>query len=67
MENGWIRKYPFMGYTIKQSSFHQTWEVVKKNHDGEGGTVAVRPFRSKTHAEEWVCNQSNPVKSERDL
>jgi len=51
-----------MGYTIKHSGFHQTWEVVKKNHDGEGGTVAVRPFRSKTHAEEWVRNQEESWK-----
>ena len=67
VENDQIRKYQFEGYTIKHSSFHQMWEVVKKTHKGEGGSVAIRPFRSKAHAEAWVNNQLNPVKSERDL
>ena len=67
MKNDWIRKYQFHGYTIKYSGFHQMWEVVKKNHKGQGGSVAIRPFRSKAHAESWVNKQSNPVKSERDL
>ena len=35
------RKYEYMGYTIKHSSFHQKWEVVQKSHHGEAGTVAV--------------------------
>ena len=57
MKNDWIRKYQFQGYTIKYSGFHQMWEVVKKNHKGQGGSVAIRPFRSKAHAEKWVANQ----------
>ncbi len=67
MKNDWIRKYQFQGYTIKYSGFHQMWEVVKKNHKGEGGSVSIRPFRSKAHAESWINKQLNPVKSERDL
>jgi hypothetical protein len=67
VKNDWIRKYQFHGYTIKYSGFHQMWEVVKKNHKGEGGSVSIRPFRSKAHAESWVNKQLNPVKSERDL
>ena len=67
MKNDWIRKYQFHGYTIKYSGFHQMWEVVKKNHKGEGGSVSIRPFRAKVHAEAWVNNHLNPVKSERDL
>ena len=51
------RKYEYMGYTIKHSSFHQKWEVVQKSHHGEAGTVAVRPFSSKAQAESWVRNQ----------
>ena len=57
MKNDSIRKYPFQGYTIKYSAFHQMWEVVKKNHRGQGGSVAIRPFRSKVQAEKWVINQ----------
>ena len=67
VKNDWIRKYPFQGYTIKYSGYHQMWEVVKKNHTGQGGSVAIRPFRSKAHAESWVNKQLNPVQSERDL
>jgi len=57
VKNDWIRKYQFQGYTIKYSGFHQMWEVVKKNHKGQGGSVAIRPFRSKAQAEKWVAKQ----------
>lgn len=65
MKNDWIRKYQFQGYTIKYSGFHQMWEVVKKNHKGQGGSVAIRPFRSKAQAESWVRDQHK--KRERKL
>ncbi len=57
MENDPIRKYKYHGYTIRYSGFHQMWEVVKKNHKGQGGSVAIRPFHSKAQAESWVRNQ----------
>ena len=47
VENDQIRKYQFEGYTIKHSSFHQMWEVVKKKPQRRGRVCGYQtiPFK----------------------